>query len=121
VLNTTITLRFPADSPNSVATKTPTRPNPDGAILQRCATAYNGAIGTWRALHCGPWQKIGIAINMLTSWMSNVLLLAGVVMLCLFGILQVTGNTIDPLVPATAAFLIGCTAVIDRVGSRKLN
>jgi hypothetical protein len=66
-------------------------------------------------------QKINVGINMLTSWMSNTLLAAGVLMLCLFGILQVTGNTIDPLLPATSAFLIGCTAVIDRVGTRKLN
>jgi hypothetical protein len=28
---------------------------------------------------------------------------------------------IDPLLPASAAFLIGCTAVLDRVSSRKLN
>ena len=66
-------------------------------------------------------HKISVGINMLTSWMSNTLLVAGVVILCLFGLLQVTGNTIDPLVPATAAILIGCTAVIDRVGTRKLS
>ena len=66
-------------------------------------------------------HKINVGINMLTSWMSNTLLVAGVVMLCLFGLLQVTGNTIDPLLPATAAFLIGCTAVLDRVGTRKLS
>jgi hypothetical protein len=53
--------------------------------------------------------------------MSNTLLVAGVVMLCLFGLLQMTGNMIDPLLPATSAFLIGCTAVLDRVGTRKLN
>ena len=58
---------------------------------------------------------------MLASWMSNTLLVAGVVMLALFGLFQMMGNTIDPLLPATSAFLIGCTAVIDRVGSRHLN
>jgi hypothetical protein len=62
-----------------------------------------------------------LRINMLTSWMSNMLLATGVVMLCLFGMLQMAGSTIDPLLPATSAFLIGCTAVLDRVGARKLN
>jgi hypothetical protein len=53
--------------------------------------------------------------------MSNTLLMAGVVMLGLFIMLHATGSMIDPLLPATAAFLIGCTAVLDRVGSRHLN
>ena len=57
---------------------------------------------------------------MVSSWMSNALLAVGVLMLVLFGLLQVLGNSIDPLLPATSAFLIGCTAVIDRVGSRTL-
>ncbi len=50
-----------------------------------------------------------------------MLLTVGVVMLLLSGLFQVTGNTIDPLLPAVAAFFIGCTAVIDRIGSRQLN
>jgi hypothetical protein len=57
---------------------------------------------------------------MVASWMSNALLVLGVVMLVLFGLLQLLGNSIDPLLPATAAFFIGCTAVLDRVGSRTL-
>jgi hypothetical protein len=57
---------------------------------------------------------------MVASWMSNALLVMGVVMLVLFGLLQLMGNNIDPLLPATSAFLIGCTAVLDRVGSRTL-
>ena len=58
---------------------------------------------------------------MLASWMSNTLLVLGVLTLVLFGLFQMTGSTMDPLLPATSAFLIGCTAVIDRVGSGKLN
>jgi hypothetical protein len=53
--------------------------------------------------------------------MSNTLLVLGVIMLVLFGLLQATGNIIDPLLPATSAFLIGCTAVMDRVGAKKLS
>ena len=58
---------------------------------------------------------------MVASWMSNALLVLGVAMLVMFGLLQVMGNNIDPLLPATAAFFIGGTAVLDRVGARKLN
>ena len=58
---------------------------------------------------------------MLASWMSNTLLVLGVLTLVLFGLFQMTGNIMDPLLPATSAFLIGCTAVLDRVGSGKLN
>lgn len=57
---------------------------------------------------------------MVASWMSNALLVLGVAMLVLFGLLQLMGNSIDPLLPATSAFFIGCTAVLDRVGSRTL-
>jgi hypothetical protein len=69
----------------------------------------------------GPWQRLVVEINMLTAWMSNTLLVAGIVMLGLFALLHATGSTIDPLLPATSAFLIGCTAVLDRVGARNLN
>lgn len=58
---------------------------------------------------------------MAVSWMSNTLLVLGVMMLALFGLLQMLGIGIDPLLPAASAFLIGCTAVIDRVGERKLS
>lgn len=58
---------------------------------------------------------------MVASWMSNTLLVVGVTMLVLFGLLQVMGMGIDPLLPATSAFFIGCTAVLDRIGSRTLN
>lgn len=57
---------------------------------------------------------------MLASWMSNTLLVLGVMILVVFGLLQLLGNNIDPLLPATAAFFIGCTAVLDRLGSRSL-
>jgi hypothetical protein len=53
--------------------------------------------------------------------MSNTLLVVGVTILVLFGLLQFLGMSIDPLLPATAAFFIGCTAVLDRIGSRTLN
>ena len=58
---------------------------------------------------------------MAVSWMSNTLLVLGVVILALFGLLQIMGFGIDPLLPASSAFLIGCTAVIDRIGERKLS
>lgn len=53
--------------------------------------------------------------------MSNALLAMGVAMLGIFGVMQVAGVGTDPLVPAAAAFLIGCTAVLDRVGARQVN
>ena len=56
---------------------------------------------------------------MAVSWMSNTLLVLGITMLALFGLLQLMGIGIDPLLPAASAFLIGCTAVIDRIGERK--
>lgn len=42
--------------------------------------------------------------NMLSSWMSNTLLVLGVVMLVLFGLFQMTGNTIDPLCFSNVCF-----------------
>ena len=53
--------------------------------------------------------------------MSNVMLALGVVMLGIFGLMQAIGYGSDPLVPAAAALLIGCTAVLDRVGTRQTN
>lgn len=52
--------------------------------------------------------------------MSNGLLVVGVLMLGIFAVLALAGVTSDPLLPAAAAFLIGCTAVIDRVSSHEL-
>ncbi len=49
------------------------------------------------------------------SWMSNVLLVAGIAMLAAFAVLYVVGIESDPLLPASSAFFIGCTAVLDRV------
>ncbi len=51
---------------------------------------------------------------------SNAFLSLGTVMLAGFGMLEVTGVHSDPLLPAFAAFLIGVTAVLDRVGSHQL-
>jgi len=51
---------------------------------------------------------------------SNTFLASGVLMLLAFGALEFQGWQSDPLLPASAAFCIGCTAVLDRVGIRKL-
>lgn len=51
---------------------------------------------------------------------SNAFLSLGVFMLLGFGALEFSGVQSDPLLPALAAFLIGCTAVLDRVGSQQL-
>lgn len=53
-------------------------------------------------------------------FISNTLLCLGVLMLLSFGILETAGVPSDPLLPAFAAFFIGCTAVLDRVGARQL-
>jgi len=50
-----------------------------------------------------------------------MMLALGVVMLVIFGLLQVTGDAVDPLVPAAAALLIGSAAVLDRVGTRTVH
>ena len=47
---------------------------------------------------------------------SNLLLVAGIVLLAAVGVAEINGTTSDPLLPAFSAFLIGCTAVLDRVG-----
>ncbi|MCB0072257.1 MAG: hypothetical protein KDE20_12395 [Caldilineaceae bacterium] len=57
---------------------------------------------------------------MAKSRISNMLLVLGAVLLAAVVILEMTGSSSDPLLPASAAFLIGCTAVLDRVGVREL-
>lgn len=52
---------------------------------------------------------------------SNTALVLGVVMLALYALMQWAGYGSDPLLPASSAFFIGCTAVLDRVGQRELN
>lgn len=52
---------------------------------------------------------------------SNALLSLGVTMLVGFGVIEMSGIHSDPLLPALAALLIGCTAVIDRVTSPEIN
>jgi hypothetical protein len=47
--------------------------------------------------------------------LSNTLLSLGVLILLSFGLVEFTGFHSDPLLPAFAALLIGCTAVLDRV------
>lgn len=53
-------------------------------------------------------------------FVSNSLLTLGVIALVGFCVLEVSGLNSDPLLPAFSAFFIGCTAVLDRVGSRSL-
>ena len=48
-------------------------------------------------------------------YLSNTLLSLGVLILLSFGFIEVAGVQSDPLLPAFAALLIGCTAVLDRV------
>lgn len=47
--------------------------------------------------------------------LSNTLLSLGVLMLLSFGLIEINGIHSDPLLPAFAAFLLGCTAVLDRL------
>lgn len=47
--------------------------------------------------------------------LSNALLSLGVLILMSFGFIEFNGLHSDPLLPAFAALLIGCTAVLDRV------
>jgi len=51
---------------------------------------------------------------------SNTLLGFGVLLLVIFTVLEVWGLHSDPLLPAFAAFFIGCTAVLDRMGERNI-
>ncbi len=51
---------------------------------------------------------------------SNSLLGLGILLLLAFAMLELWGLHTDPLLPAFAAFFIGCTAVLDRMGERKL-
>lgn len=55
------------------------------------------------------------------TYVSNTLLLFGVLVLTAFAVMEVAGLRTDPLVPAFSAFLIGCTAVLDRLGAREWN
>ena len=52
--------------------------------------------------------------------LSNALLGLGAIILVVFITLEILGLHSDALVPATAAFFIGCTAVLDRMQEKKL-
>ncbi len=54
------------------------------------------------------------------SLISNSLLTLGILMLCGFAVLEATGLGAGPLLPASAALCIGCTAVLDRVSVPQL-
>jgi hypothetical protein len=51
---------------------------------------------------------------------SNALLVAGVLLLTGFALLEMAGLSTNPLLPAFAAFFIGGTAVLDRVNAPQL-
>lgn len=57
---------------------------------------------------------------MAKSHVSNALLALGALLLVAVIVLEMRGLSSDPLLPAFSAFLIGCTAVLDRVGVREL-
>ena len=50
------------------------------------------------------------------KYLSNTMLLIGLVALFAFAGLELVGSGTDPLVPAVSALCIGCTAVLDRLG-----
>jgi hypothetical protein len=52
--------------------------------------------------------------------LSNTLLSLGVLILLSFGLVEFTGFHTDPLMPAFAALLIGCTAVLDRLSVERM-
>lgn len=57
---------------------------------------------------------------MAKAYVSNALLGLGALLLLAVAVLELTGAPSDPLLPAFSAFLLGCTAVLDRVGVREL-
>ena len=50
----------------------------------------------------------------------NALLVLGAVMLVAWGAGELAGHSTDPLLPATSALLVGCTAMLDRLGAPRL-
>ncbi len=52
--------------------------------------------------------------------LSNTLLGLGALLLVVFITLEIMGLHSDALLPAAAAFFIGCTAVLDRMQEKKL-
>ena len=54
-------------------------------------------------------------------YLSNTLLCLGVLILFGFAVVEAAGVKTDPLLPAFSALLIGCTAVIDRIGMPELS
>jgi hypothetical protein len=54
------------------------------------------------------------------AFFSNALLATGVLFLGGFAALELNGLSIDPIIPALAAFCIASTALLDRIGHREL-
>ena len=54
-----------------------------------------------------------------TALIGNAFLGLGVISLISFALLEAQGLRVDPLLPAFSAFFIGCTAVLDRVGTQQ--
>ncbi len=50
----------------------------------------------------------------------NALLVLGAVMLVAWGAVELAGHSADPLLPASSALLVGCTAMLDRLGAPSL-
>ena len=62
----------------------------------------------------------GIMAKMNVNRIGNALLILGVFMLVVWGAVELAGHAADPLWPATSALLVGCTAMLDRVGAPRL-
>ena len=76
------------------------------------------------------WSEFSMAVfralvlgrnSMVKTLASNMLLAFGTSILAVFGAMQVLGFHAEPLLPAVAAFCIGCTAVLDRIGIGNMN
>jgi hypothetical protein len=52
---------------------------------------------------------------MVKTFASNTLLTFGIILLVGFCVVEFSGLGADPILPASAALCIGCTAVLDRI------
>ena len=82
----------------------------DESIISATLPRYEQAISLLRLYLA--WE----AVQMNRRLVSNGLLALGALLLAGVILFEATGFSIDPLLPAFSAFLIGCTAILDRVG-----
>jgi CHASE2 domain-containing sensor protein len=54
------------------------------------------------------------------AFFSNALLVMGILFLGGFAAFELKSITIDPIIPALAAFCIATTALLDRIGQQEL-